>query len=321
MADILLEVRNLNKVYSRSDGKKVYAVNDLNLKLERGISYGLVGESGCGKSTLGQMLVRLLDSGEGQIIFEGKDIWTLNRSEEKAFRKKAQIIFQNPYESLNPRMKIKDIIEEPLIIHGIGKTKAERLGMVNEMRTLCGLDLSLMDKYPSELSGGQRQRVSLAASLILKPQFLVLDEAVSSLDVLIQAQILNLLKRMQKSLKLTYLFISHNLNAVSYVADEVFVMYMGRIVENASVEELLNNPKHPYTKALFSAAYNLGAEEKAETENIILHGDLPNPTKKITGCPFASRCPLMEDQCKKEMPVMKANPEDNRHFSACWKML
>lgn len=316
MSDILLETEKLTKVYRRTDGKNVYAVNGINLKLKRGVSYGLVGESGCGKSTLGQMLVKLLDPTEGEILFEGENIFTRNRSREKEFRKKAQIIFQNPYESLNPKMKIGEIIEEPLIIHGIGKTKAERLGMVNEIRTLCGLDLSVLEKYPAELSGGQRQRVSLAASLILKPQFLVLDEAVSSLDVLIQAQILNLLKQMQKSLKLTYLFISHNLNAVSYVADEIFVMYLGHIVEQGSVKEILEKPLHPYTKALFSAAYNINQKEE---NRIVLHGDLPDPSKKITGCPFASRCPYAEERCRKENPVLKTDSQNSEHLSACWK--
>lgn len=302
MSETLLEVNHLNKVYFRSDGKKVFAVNDVSFRLERGVSYGLVGESGCGKSTLGQMLVKLLEPTDGEIIFEGNNIFSQSRGEEKAFRKKAQIIFQNPYESLNPRMKIRDIIEEPLVIHGIGKSKAERAGMVNEMRTLCGLDISVMEKYPSELSGGQRQRVSLAASLILKPNFLVLDEAVSSLDVLIQAQILNLLKKMQKVLKLTYLFISHNLNAVSFVADEVFVMYMGRIVEKAPVQELLDNPSHPYTKALFSAAFNITSTGNSASDGIVLHGDLPNPTERSAGCPFASRCPEASEECRKKMP-------------------
>lgn len=316
MSDILLETEKLTKVYRRTDGKNVYAVNGINLKLKRGVSYGLVGESGCGKSTLGQMLVKLLDPTEGEILFEGENIFTRNRSREKEFRKKAQIIFQNPYESLNPKMKIGDIIEEPLFIHGIGKTKAERVGMVNEIRTLCGLDLSVLEKYPAELSGGQRQRVSLAASLILKPQFLVLDEAVSSLDVLIQAQILNLLKQMQKSLKLTYLFISHNLNAVSYVADEIFVMYLGHIVEQGPVKEILEKPLHPYTKALFSAAYNINQKEE---NRIVLHGDLPDSSKKISGCPFASRCPYAEERCRKENPVLKTDSQNREHLSACWK--
>lgn len=310
MSDILLEVKDLCKTYIRSDGRNVYAVKGIDFKLEKGKSYGLVGESGCGKSTLGQMLVKLLEPTDGKILFEGQDIFTQTKTEEKNFRKKAQIIFQNPYESLNPRMKIKDIMEEPLIIHRIGKNRNERLRMVNEIRTLCGLDPSVMEKYPAELSGGQRQRVSLASSLILKPQFLVLDEAVSSLDVLIQAQILNLLKKMQKSLKLTCLFISHNLNAVSYVADEVFVMYMGTIVERAPVEELLENPIHPYTKALFSAAYNVDNSN----ERIVLHGDLPNPTEKIKGCPFAGRCPLVQENCREKKPVL--NQKDS-HFWAC----
>lgn len=314
----LLSAQNLSKVYERTDGRKIQAVKNVNLSLQKGLSYGLVGESGCGKSTLGQMLVKLLEPTEGDIKFEGKSICgKMTREEEIAFRKKAQVIFQNPYDSLNPRMKIFQIIEEPLIIHKIGKTKQERAGYVNEIRTLCGLDLSVLEKYPSELSGGQRQRVCIASSMILNPKFLVLDEAVSSLDVLIQAQILNMLKKFQKSLKLTSLFISHNLNAVSYVADVIFVMYLGHIVEQGPVKDILENPLHPYTKALFSAAYNISQKEE---NRIVLHGDLPDPSKKITGCPFASRCPFAEDRCRKENPVMKADSQNSEHLCACWKM-
>ncbi|MCQ2585860.1 MAG: ATP-binding cassette domain-containing protein [Treponema sp.] len=316
--NILLSARDLTKVYERTDSKKIYAVNKVNLSLQKGLSYGLVGESGCGKSTLGQMLVKLLEPTEGDIQFEGKSICgKMTREEEIAFRKKAQVIFQNPYDSLNPRMKIFQIIEEPLIIHKIGKTKQERAGYVNEIRTLCGLDPSVLEKYPSELSGGQRQRVCIAASMIMNPKFLVLDEAVSSLDVLIQAQILNMLKKLQKNLKLTSLFISHNLNAVSYLADVIFVMYLGNIVEQGPVKEIMENPLHPYTKALFSAAYNINQKEE---NRIVLHGELLDPSKKITGCPFASRCPFADDRCYKESPVMKAESQNSEHLCACWKM-
>jgi len=317
MAEILLSAESLTKIYERTDGKKIYAVNKVNLSLQKGLSYGLVGESGCGKSTLGQMLVKLLEPTEGDIQFEGKSICgKMNREEEKDFRRKAQVIFQNPYDSLNPKMKVYKIIEEPLIIHGIGKNKNERAGLVNEIRTLCGLDPSVLEKYPSELSGGQRQRVCIAASMIMNPKFLVLDEAVSSLDVLIQAQILNMLKKLQKNLKLTSFFISHNLNAVSYLADVVFVMYLGQIVEQGPVKEIMENPLHPYTKALFSAAYNINQKEE---NRIVLHGELPDPSKKITGCPFASRCPFSEDRCHKVNPVMKAASQNAEHLCSCWK--
>ncbi len=317
MSENLVKAVNLTKIYERSDGNKVYAVNGVNFELKKGLSYGLVGESGCGKSTLGQMLVKLLEPTEGDIEFEGKTICgKMKRADENDFRKKAQVVFQNPYDSLNPKMKIYEIIEEPLAIHKIGKTKKERAGLVNEIRTLCGLDLSVMEKYPSELSGGQRQRVCIASSMILNPEFLVLDEAVSSLDVLIQAQILNMLKKLQKNLNLTSLFISHNLNAVSYVADVIFVMYLGHIVEQGPVEEILKNPLHPYTKALFSASYNLNQKEE---KRMVLHGELPDPTKKITGCPFASRCPFAEDRCRSELPVLKSDEKNPGHLCACWK--
>ena len=316
MSDILVSAENLEKVYERTDKKEVFAVNGVNLSLRKGVSYGLVGESGCGKSTLGQMLVKLLEPTSGKIYFDGKEISSFTKKEKSDFRRNAQIVFQNPFDSLNPKMKVFQIIEEPLLIHKIGKNSLERAGLVNEIRTLCGLDLSVMEKYPAELSGGQRQRVSIASSMILNPKFLVLDEAVSSLDVLIQAQILNMLKKMQKSLNLTSLFISHNLNAVSYLADVVFVMYLGQIVESGPVEALLENPLHPYTKALFSAAYNVNQREE---NRIVLHGDLPNPTKKITGCPFASRCPFFEERCMKEKLVLKPADAESEHQSACWK--
>lgn len=317
MVENLVKVENLTKVYERSDGNKVYAVNGINFELKKGLSYGLVGESGCGKSTLGQMLVKLLEPTEGEIEFNGKSICgKMKRADENSFRKEAQVVFQNPFDSLNSKMKVYEIIEEPLIIHKIGRTKKERAGLVNEIRTLCGLDPSVLEKYPSELSGGQRQRVCIASSMILNPKFLVLDEAVSSLDVLIQAQILNMLKKLQKNLNLTSLFISHNLNAVSYIADIIFVMYMGRIVEQGPVEDILKNPLHPYTKALFSASYNVN---QTEEKRVVLHGELPDPTKKITGCPFASRCPFAEDKCRNELPVLKSDGKNPEHLTACWK--
>lgn len=252
----LLKTFNLSKSYSQNNRKTICAVKDVNISIPKGQTYGLIGESGCGKSTLASMIALLTKPTTGKIFFNQKDISQFSKSEEKNFRKKVQIVFQNTYDSLNPKMTIKQIIEEPLIIHKIDNSSKKRNQLVNEIRMMCGLDSSVLNKYPSELSGGQRQRVNIAASMILKPEFLILDEAVSSLDVLIQAQILNILKLMQKSLGVTYLFISHNLNVISYMSDIIGVMHSGRIIEQASTNQILKNPTQEYTKKLFDSAFN-----------------------------------------------------------------
>ena len=250
----ILECTDLVKTFSYGKKQTLRALNSLSLSIFKGETYGLVGESGSGKSTLANMICALEKPDSGKILFKGHKIPVSNRKEMLDFRKKVQIIFQDPYATLNPRHKIGRIIEEGLKIHKIGSSKEERLRLVNEMRTLIGLPADSLEKLPSELSGGQRQRVSIASAMILHPEFVVCDECVSSLDVLIQAQILNLLKGMQKSLNLTYLFISHNLNVVVFMADRIGVMYHGEIVEEKSTAELLRNPEHPYTKKLLEAA-------------------------------------------------------------------
>jgi ABC-type oligopeptide transport system ATPase subunit len=244
---------DLVKTFSGKSGA-VRAVDGISFSVGLGEVYGLVGESGSGKSTLGNLLCALENPDSGKIFFEGQDISLFNRRKMLEFRKKVQIIFQDPYASLNPKHKIGSIIEEGLKIHKIGANSQERKRLVNEMRTLVALPLDALEKYPSELSGGQRQRVAIASAMILRPEFVVCDECVSSLDVLIQAQILNLLKEMQKSFKLTYLFISHNLKVTARLADRIGVMYKGKIVEEKSTSELLRNPEHPYTKKLLEAA-------------------------------------------------------------------
>lgn len=248
--EILLECRSLAKTFNDS----VRAVNSVDLKIFKGECYGLVGESGSGKSTLGNLICSIEKPDSGEIIYNKKNILECTKKEVKEFRTKIQMIFQDPYATLNPKHKIGYILEEPLIIHKIGRTKAERFGLINEIRTLTGLPPDIFEKYPSQLSGGQRQRIAIACAMILNPEFVVCDECVSSLDVLIQAQILNLLKRMQKSLGLTYLFISHNLNVVAFLADRIGVMYKGQIVEEKETDALLKNPEHPYTKKLLEAA-------------------------------------------------------------------
>lgn len=255
--EYILECENLVKTFETNSGT-VKATDNVTLKLKRGECYGLVGESGCGKSTLSSLLSLLKQPDSGKMFFDGKEIFngnkTISNSKIKQFRRHFQIIFQDPYSSLNPKMKIETILEEPLIIHKIGKSKEERKRLVNEIRMLTGLPLNVLEKYPSELSGGQRQRVAIASAMILKPDFVICDECVSSLDVLIQAQILNLLKSMQESMNLTYLFISHNLNVVAYMADRIGVMYKGKIVEENTTSRLLKNPEHPYTKKLLLAS-------------------------------------------------------------------
>lgn len=252
--ELVLQCTDIQKTFSQGRAHTVRAVDGVNLTIFRGESYGLVGESGSGKSTLGNIICALEKPDSGNVFFGGADVFRLRRKQLLDFRKKVQIIFQDPYSALNPKHKIGTILEEPLVIHHLCAGKAERRRLVNEMRTLTGLPYDILEKWPAELSGGQRQRVAIASAMILNPEFVVCDECVSSLDVLVQAQILNLLKSMQKSLKLTYLFISHNLNVVAYLADRIGVMYKGKIIEEKSVEELLKNPEHPYTKKLLAAA-------------------------------------------------------------------
>lgn len=254
MSEKILECRNLTKIFSYGKTSSFKAVDSLSLSIKKGETYGLVGESGSGKSTLANMICALEKPTSGEIFFNGEELSSLRGKNLLDFRKKMQIVFQDPYASLNPKHKIGSIIEEGLKIHKTAKTKEERKRLVNEIRTLVGLPFDSLEKYPSELSGGQRQRVAIASAMILSPEFVVCDECVSSLDVLIQAQILNLLKGMQKSLKLTYFFISHNLNVVAYMSDRIGVMYKGKIVEEKSTDDLLKNPEHPYTKKLLSAA-------------------------------------------------------------------
>lgn len=296
----LIKTQGLVKKFNHS-GNIINAVNGINLSIEKGKTYGLAGESGCGKSTLASMLSLLTKPDEGHILFNSKDINTLSKHEEKEFRKKVQIVFQNPYESLNPKMKISSILEEPLLIHKIGNSREERKCLINEIRTMCALDSAVLDKYPLELSGGQCQRISIASAMLLKPEFLILDEPVSSLDVLIQAQIINILKLMQKSMEMTYLFISHNLNVVSYISDVIGIMYLGNIVEEADTEEILKNPVHPYTKTLFSASYNSYSSYKGES--MAFTGKLTHPESK--SCPFCLRCPHCKDICLSRRPESK----------------
>lgn len=309
-----MSIRDLCKDYD--DGsRRVHAVNGITLNIRKGETFGLVGESGCGKSTLGQMIGLLLKPTSGQVLFEGEDIWQASRRRQKQLHQQIQIIFQDPYSSLNPRKRIGWLVEEPLVIHHLVPDPVQRRHQVEEMLELVGLDASYAQRYPSELSGGQRQRAAIAIALILKPSFVVCDEAVSALDVSIQAQVLNLLKDLQQKLGLTYLFISHNLNVVTYMADRIGVMYLGSLVETGSAVQLGTRPLHPYTQALFSASVSVF--EKAG-KRIVLQGDVPSPAALPAGCPFHTRCPYARDICQREKPALA--PAANGRFCACHRV-
>lgn len=306
-AEKIISIKNLKMYYpsSKSDffKRKAYvkAVNGVEFDIFKGETFGLVGESGCGKSTTGYMLSKLLAPTEGSINFNGKDITKASKAETKNLRKNIQIIFQDPFASLNPKKKIGWLLEEPLNIHKIGDANYRKKA-VDDMLKIVGLEESYKKAYPHELSGGQRQRISIAIALILKPSFVVADEAVSALDVSIQAQILNLMKKLQRELKLTYLFISHDLNVVQYMSDRVGVMYLGKLVEIGSADDIYDNPLHPYTKALFSAIPSI---EDNNRERIILKGDVPNSAAPPSGCPFHTRCFNAKPICKSEVPEFK----------------
>lgn len=305
MTELLLLANRLSKVYAlregilNTGGQKVHAVTDVSFDIRRGEVFGLVGESGCGKSTLSKLILRHEEPTGGEVLFEGQDIAQLRGKALLSFRKKAQIIYQDPYSALDPRQRIGDILEEPLIIHGTGnrRARAERTAW---LLNVVGLRPEHALRYPHEFSGGQRQRIVIARALALNPELLVADEPVSALDVSIQAQIINLLKQLQTEFHLTYVFVSHDLGVIEHVADRVAVMYLGRFVELASKEELFDHPLHPYTEALLSAAPE--PDPSAPRKRILLEGDVPSPIHPPTGCPFHPRCPARQPMCDTTPP-------------------
>jgi len=306
LTESIMEIEQLQKHYARKglwQTKDVFrAVDGVSLSIKKGETLGLVGESGCGKSTTGQITAGLLPASSGTIRFKGKDISNLHGAGAKEMHKQIQYVFQDPYASLNPRHRIAALLEEPLRIHKIGN-KNERNQRVEQMLEHIGLSQTYKRQFAHELSGGQRQRIGIARALMLNPEFLILDEPVSALDVSVQSQILNLLKELQQQFSLTYLFISHDLNVVHYMSDRVAVMYLGKVVELAEVSELYHKPLHPYTEALVSAIPNENRHVKKE--RIILKGDLPNSTMLSAGCSFYSRCIHAKERCKVEEPVLK----------------
>lgn len=316
----LIQLENIHKTFdvpqqSFFEKKKVvHAVNGIHLTLVEGESFGVVGESGCGKSTTGQLIVRLLKPTEGSITYKGRDIATMNRQEMKQWRKEVQIVFQDPYSSLNPRKTVFSIVEEPLRIHRLGNAE-QRREKVSRVLQDVGIDESFFKRYPHQLSGGQRQRVAIASALVLDPSFIVIDEGVSALDVSVQAQILNVLKKIQKQYQLTYLFISHDLNVIQYFCDRIAVMYLGEIVEIIERDNVGKTPVHPYAKALFSAIPQV--DQKGALT--LLEGEIPSPIDLPLGCKFSTRCPYMQETCLQKSPTLDPLANGNAvrcHFAS-----
>jgi oligopeptide transport system ATP-binding protein len=308
----LLEVRGLAMHFPVTEGivlsrkvGEVKAVDGVDFAIDRGETLGLVGESGCGKTTTGRCILRLENPTAGQIMFDGQDVSQLSGDGLVALRRRMQVIFQDPYSSLNPRMKVGDIVAEPIKVHGIERNPARRRVRVGELLSMCGLDPRFVDRYPHEMSGGQRQRVGIARALALEPEFIVCDEAVSALDVSIQAQVVNLLEDLRERLGLTYLFIAHDLSVVRHLCQRVAVMYLGRIVEMAASDELFDNPLHPYTQALLSAVPIPDPTVEAARAFRPPRGEVPSPINPPAGCVFHPRCPLAVEACRKVRPVLR----------------
>ena len=315
----LLEVKNLKVhfpvkpgVFSRARDF-VKAVDDVSFSIAPGETLGLVGESGCGKTTLGRAIVRLVEPTAGGIFFEGENLTEMDGAELRARRRKLQIIFQDPYGSLNPRLTVEDIIGEALDIHGLTDGKSARQKRIGELLKSVGLDTVYAQRYPHEFSGGQRQRIGIARALAVEPKLIICDEPVSALDVSVQAQIINLLQDLQQQHGLTYLFIAHDLAVVEHISRRVMVMYLGKIVELAEAKSIIGSPKHPYTQALISAVPEVDHDTKRQ--RIILPGDVPSPVHPPGGCPFHPRCPVAEARCRTEVPALRELT--NGHLAAC----
>jgi len=319
----ILKVENLKKYFPIKMGiirrtvGNVYAVDDISFSIKKGETLGLVGESGCGKSTTARVILRLLDATAGKVFFDNDDVLKTKKRRLRELRRDMQIVFQDPYASLNPRMTVGMIVEEPLIIHKIGNS-ASRKSRVKDLLKIVGLSPEHTNRYPHEFSGGQRQRIGVARALALNPRFIVCDEPISALDVSIQAQILNLLDDLQCEFNLTYLFIAHDLSVVRHISDKVAVMYLGKIVEIADSKDIYESPFHPYTVALLSSVPIPDPDKERKRRHIILEGDVPSPINPPSGCHFHPRCPRAIDICSKEEPTLEGYRGDSSHQFACW---
>jgi oligopeptide transport system ATP-binding protein len=322
-SNVLLNVKNLQMhfpitkgiVFQRQVGA-IKAVDGIDFTLYRGETLGLVGESGCGKSTTGRAILQLYRPTAGEVVFEGQDLTQVKGEVLRRTRRRMQMIFQDPYASLNPRMTVGSIIGEPLEVHGIGSSQKERQGRVQELLKIVGLNPYFINRYPHEFSGGQRQRIGIARALAVNPAFIVCDEPISALDVSIQAQIINLLEDLQEEFGLTYLFIAHDLSVVRHISDRIAVMYLGKIVEVAERDELYDKPMHPYTQALLSAVPIPDPAIESQRKRIILEGDVPSPANPPKGCHFSTRCPKVMDICHQQEPPFKEY--GSGHFAACF---
>ena len=324
-ATSLVDVQDLRKYFPVHGGilgrsvAQVRAVDGVSFRLQPGETLGLVGESGCGKSTTGRAILRLIEPTGGRVFFDGQDLAELDRAQFRAFRRRAQIVFQDPFGSLNPRMMVGAMLAEVLKVHGLGETGADRSARVRELLEMVGLHAEHAGRYPHEFSGGQGQRIGIARALAVEPEFIVCDEPVSALDVSVQAQVINLLRDLQNDLGIAYLFIAHDLAVVEYMSDRVAVMYLGKIVEMASARELYKNPRHPYTRALLSAAPRRDPRAGPAHERIRLSGDVPSPIRPPSGCSFYARCPHPEkdEECRKVAPLLEEKAPS--HLAACCK--
>ena len=314
-ANVILEVKNLKKYFKVGNKDILKAVDDVSFFIREGETLGLVGESGCGKTTCGRTVIGMYDKSGGEVFYKGKSVHGLSRKDKKAFTKEVKINFHVPYASLNPRMTVADIIAEGIDIHGLAKNKKDREERIYKALDQVGLNREHANRFVHEFSGGQRQRIGIARALAVEPKFILCDEPISALDVSIQAQVANLLIKLQKELGLTYLFIAHDLSMVKHISDRVAVMYLGSMAELAESEELYNNPKHPYTKALMSAIPIADPDVEESRERIMLSGDVPSPINTPIGCKFQGRCDKCMEICRKEVPEFKE--VEKNHFVAC----
>ena len=312
----LLEVEGLKKYFQVGKGQTLKAVDDISFQIKKGQTLGLVGESGCGKTTVGRTLLRIYEPDAGKILFDGKDISRVNKKEAKELTRRMQMVFQDPYSSLNPRMTVEDIIGEPLDVHKLYTSRGERRDKILHLMELVGLNAEHATRYAHEFSGGQRQRIGIARALATNPRFIVCDEAVSALDVSIQAQVINMFEELQEKLGVAYLFIAHDLLVVHHISDRIAVMYLGRIVEIADSNELNDNPMHPYTQSLLSAVPYPDPKMAKERQRIVLEGDVPSPLHMPSGCAFRTRCRYATEKCAQECPSL--TDRGNGHQVACW---